>query len=97
YQYFMLRDFYPAGCQPIKDFLIYQIEGLESRVRPDFIDFKEDQVAFFADRFLGKMEVYYVLNTSLAGKYQVLPAQGELMYFPAIRGNSPQDELVIGD
>ncbi|MBN1899638.1 MAG: hypothetical protein JW827_12755 [Spirochaetes bacterium] len=95
YQYVMLEDYYPAGCQPVKDFLTYNIDKGNDTKRADFIDYRDEKVAFFIDFIDKSASLYYVVTPIFKGEYSIVPGMGALMYFPAIRGNSSQIELKI--
>ncbi len=95
YQHLLIEDYYPGGAPPVKDFLIYNINGLSRQNAPDFIDYREEKVAFFIDNLNNRKELYYVVGSIFEGSYKTVPAQGYLMYFPNIRGNSNENSLKI--
>jgi alpha-2-macroglobulin len=92
--YIMVEDYFPAGCIPIKDFLLYNIDTVKDIKLPDFADFRDTKVIFFNARG-GQSTFYYVMMPVFKGNYKVLPAQGSLMYFPDVRGNSNQNDFSI--
>ena len=94
YNYLMVEESYPAGCQPVKDFLLYNIENVEDKDPSDFIDWRDEKVIFFCDQFSAK-KFYYVLSPIYKGDYNILPVTCSAMYFPNIRGNSSDNTLRI--
>jgi len=91
--YIMIEDYMPAGCIAVKDFLLYNIDGI-NRGKPDFIDFRNDRVIFFLNR-ASDIKLYYVVNPVYKGDYKVMPAVASLMYFPVFRGNSDDNSITI--
>ena len=94
YEYVMVEDYFPAGCLPVKDFLLYNIDKVKDVKQPDFTDFRDNRVAFFLTKTNG-ITLYYVVTPVFKGNYKVLPASASLMYFPNIRGNSTQIDFKI--
>ncbi len=56
---------------------------------PASLDYRADKVALFAT-FLpaGSYQYTFTMRAAFAGDYNVLPAQGEMMYFPEVWGRS---------
>jgi uncharacterized protein YfaS (alpha-2-macroglobulin family) len=103
YEYFMLEDPLPAGCEVVKNTDGYTIPG-----EPDYDekarqergyygwywwyadrDVRDEKVSFFA-RYAWKQsyEFTYVMRAQIPGSYTVMPSVGSLMYYPEVRGNS---------
>lgn len=92
--YMFVEDYIPPGCVAADDFLLYNVSGISSRNKPDFIDFRDTKVGFFLDR-ARSVKLYYAVNAVYTGTSAVLPAMGQLMYFPGVTGNSADDKITI--
>ncbi|MEJ2662480.1 MAG: MG2 domain-containing protein [Spirochaetia bacterium] len=92
--YVLIEDYFPSGCTPVKDFKLSSIRGYSNSGRPDYVDFRDEKVAFFYSR-AGSHKIYYVLRPVFEGSYEVMPATASLMYFPSVRGNSTDSHVSI--
>ncbi|MGL4462481.1 MAG: alpha-2-macroglobulin, partial [Planctomycetia bacterium] len=82
FEYVMIEDPKPAGCEPTD-----QQSGYSWGVGRQ--ELRDEKVAFFTS-FLnrGKHMVRYMLRAEAPGVYHALPARAECMYAPLARGNS---------
>jgi hypothetical protein len=56
---------------------------------PSSVDYRDDRVVVFATYLpAGTYEFTFQVRATIPGEYRVLPAQGELMYFPEVWGRS---------
>jgi len=56
---------------------------------PSFVDYRDDKVTLFATYLpAGAYEYTFQVRASLPGEFRVLPAHGEMMYFPEVWGRS---------
>lgn len=111
-EYFILEDMLPSGFEVVKDVQNYEIEG-ENEYRPyyDYYgwgrrpwiwnyadrEYRDEKVAFFVTYVSEKMEFTYIMKAQIPGKYSVMPAQGYLMYYPELAGNTEDIKITIKD
>ena len=104
YEYFLLEDPLPAGCEVVANTDGYTIPGEDGYGgRPDYgyyrmaiwnwwyadRDVRDEKVAFFAREMETRTyEFSYIMRAQIPGRYAVMPAVGMLMYYPEVRGNS---------
>lgn len=65
---------------------------------PASLDYRADKVAMFAT-FLpaGSYQYTFTMRAAFPGEYNVLPAHGEMMYFPEVWGRSAGGTFTIGE
>jgi uncharacterized protein YfaS (alpha-2-macroglobulin family) len=65
---------------------------------PASLDYRADKVAMFAT-FLpaGSYQYTFEMRAAFPGEYNVLPAQGEMLYFPEVWGRSGGEKFTIGE
>ena len=92
YEYVMLQDYIPAGCEFEKD----------NEQRSGYYyywsnkEYRDDRlVVFFGSYSSGERKIVYRLRAETPGNYTAMPARAEMMYFPEIQGNSTQRNLQI--
>ncbi len=105
YEYFMLEDPLPAGCEVVRQTEGYKIPGEEGYSGNSWDgwrwwwvnrDIRDEKVAFFARTIPpGQQEFSYILRAYIPGTYAVMPAVASLMYYPEVRGNSQETALRI--
>ncbi len=111
YEYLMVEDPLPSGCEVIKEDWRYNLLGED--YRDNYYDYewnywfsskeiRDTKVAFFVTRyFYGEeqktAEFTYVLRAQMPGTFHVMPTQAKLMYFPDIGGNSEEYVLSVGE
>lgn len=100
YDYLMLEDPLPSGCEVIKDDWRYNLLGEEYH---DYYDYEwnywfsskeihDTKVAYFITHYdfaegeSREAEIHYVLRAQMPGTYHVMPATAKLMYFPDVYG-----------
>jgi uncharacterized protein YfaS (alpha-2-macroglobulin family) len=102
-EYFILEDMLPSGFEVVKDIQNYEIEG-ENNYSPYYDnygwgrrpwiwnyadkEYRDEKVAFFVTYVSEKMEFSYIMKAQIPGEYSVMPAQGYLMYYPELAGNT---------
>lgn len=101
FEYVMLTDPIPAGCEVATDRSRYPVRG--ERYWWGYYDYDDwgymysgreihdDHVAFFTTYLRDSREYSYVLEPYLPGVYHTMPAVVSLMYFPDKRGHSGED------
>ncbi len=63
---------------------------------PSFLDYRDDKVALFATYLpAGTYEYTFTARAATAGEFRVLPAQGEMMYFPEVWGRSSGELFTV--
>ncbi len=109
YQYFMLEDMLPSGFEIVKDIDKYEIEGENNyKFYGDYYyrpwrwfyadrEYRDEKVSFFVTNANNNMEFSYIMKAQIPGKYTVMPAQGSLMYYPEINGNSKMIDVIVND
>jgi uncharacterized protein YfaS (alpha-2-macroglobulin family) len=96
YEYLILEDFLPAGCEIVEDksdlgrqyrYWWYYCSNREAR---------DEKMVFFSTYVnAGKHTFVYTLRAETPGEYHVMPARASLMYQPDVRGTSPEGRLTI--
>lgn len=113
YEYFMMEDPLPAGCEVITQTDGYNIvgeNGYDQEKEDAYYrgwgwnwwyadrDVRDEKVAFFATRIEPKSyTLTYIMRAQIPGQYSVMPAVASLMYYPDVRGNSGTEKLAIVD
>jgi uncharacterized protein YfaS (alpha-2-macroglobulin family) len=96
YQYIMIEDYIPAGCEIVGDADDSKwLKGYYSRREN-----RDNRVVFFLNDLYytnGHGEIVYTLRAETPGIFHALPAHVEMMYNPHIKGNSDERVLVIKD
>jgi hypothetical protein len=112
YEFFMLEDPLPAGCEVVNNTRGYTIPGeadYDPAAREDQYDWfwywwyadrsvRDEKISFFAREITSSpFEFSYIMRAQIPGRYAVMPSVGMLMYFPEVRGNSDPIAMVITD
>jgi uncharacterized protein YfaS (alpha-2-macroglobulin family)/tetratricopeptide (TPR) repeat protein len=94
FEYVMFEDPKPAGCEPTELQSGYQWGGgLGTHT-----ELRDEKVAFFASYLpQGKHTIAYRLRAEIPGEFHALPAFGECMYTPFVKGNSASSIIRIVD
>jgi len=109
YEYFMLEDPLPAGCEVIRDESGYNFidtagySGVGRRRFPGrrssgyaAKEIRDEKVAFFATKLsAGTHEFRYLLRAQIPGDYHVMPTIATLMYYPEYQGNGDETRMRI--
>lgn len=102
-KYFLLEDYYPAGCEAVTDDESYFISG------DDFYtgtvnwwyagkEYRDERIAISMDYLdKGSAVFKYILRAQNPGTYGVAPAEAYLMYFPERYGRTEDATIVITD
>ena len=105
----MLEDMLPSGIEVVKDENKYEIEGENDYRYHDYWggrhwrwfysdrEYRDEKVAFFVTYGSQRMEFSYIIKAQIPGKYNIMPSQASLMYYPEINGNSMGYKAVIKD
>jgi uncharacterized protein YfaS (alpha-2-macroglobulin family) len=105
YEYVMVTDPIPAGCEVAKNRDRYRIRN--ERYWWGYYDYSDygymysgreihdDHTAFFVSRLWGNRVFTYVLEPYLPGTYHTMPAEVSLMYFPDKRGHSAEHVITV--
>jgi uncharacterized protein YfaS (alpha-2-macroglobulin family) len=112
YEYFMLEDPLPAGCEVVLNTQGYTIPGeadYKGNMQEDsFIstwdwwyaerNVRDEKISFFAPELPSTpFEFSYVMRAQIPGHYAVMPSIGMLMYYPEVRGNGDAISMTITD
>jgi uncharacterized protein YfaS (alpha-2-macroglobulin family) len=96
YQYFILEDMLPSGCEVVED-----KSDLDQRWRHWWAycsnrEARDTRMVFFSS-YLGaaKHTFVYTLRAETPGEFHVMPAVASLMYQPDVRGTSAEDRLTV--
>ncbi|MBY0586039.1 hypothetical protein K2X85_02620 [bacterium] len=94
FEYVLFEDPKPAGCEPTELQSGYRWgNGMGSHT-----ELRDEKVAFFASYLpQGKHAISYQLRAEIPGEFSALPAFGECMYTPFVRGNSASQRIRIVD
>lgn len=110
YDYFILEDPLPAGCEVVTNTDGYTIAGEaeydeQARSRRNWWawrwwyadrDVRDEKVSFFAREISSApFEFSYVMRAQIPGAYSVMPSLAMLMYYTDVRGNSDATSLTI--
>jgi|GEM_PF-271271 len=110
YEYVMLEDPLPAGCEVVANTTGYTIAGEReydeaARNAADYgrwwwwyadRSVRDEKVTFFARWMTAQpYEFTYVMRAQIPGTYSVMPSVGALMYYPEVRGNGGALTLTI--
>jgi uncharacterized protein YfaS (alpha-2-macroglobulin family) len=100
-KYFLLEDYYPAGCEAITDDENYVISG-DDFYSGDWYwwfagrEYRDERIAISMDSVNPGTYVFkYIMRAQNPGTYGVMPAEGYLMYFPARSGRTGSNRFVI--
>jgi len=93
----MVTSPHAAGFEPDREFATtWAGESPATAVEPDHADRLDDRTVFFVRRLPAGTHVFrHRVRAVHAGAFTALPAQAELMYFPATRGNGAGEVLEI--
>lgn len=100
-EYALLEDMLPAGFEPLTPQELQQLGALRyegDANQPSAITRLDDRVALAKTALLGSNfspRAFY--RAVFPGKYQVMPAQGGLMYYPESFAYSAMDAITISD
>lgn len=94
FEYLLFEDPKPAGCEPVNLQSGYQWGGGFGA----HTELRDEKVAFFASYLnQGKHAISYRLRAEIPGEFHALPAHGECMYAPFVRGNGDSNIIRIVD
>lgn len=94
YEYLVLSDPRPAGCEAVALRSGYRSDGGLRRYQ----ELRDEAVICYIRRLpRGTHSLSYQLRCQVPGSFSALPAQIEAMYAPALRGNSEELRLEIRD
>ncbi|KAJ3046708.1 hypothetical protein HK102_013105, partial [Quaeritorhiza haematococci] len=84
-------DFKAAGFEPVE-----VRSGYNGNDMGAYVEYRDERVAFLVPRLSrGKHSVAYRLRAEIPGKFHALPARGEAMYAPELKGNSDEVRLEV--
>ncbi len=99
-RYFMLEDYFPAGCEVVKD--KSDMAGVYGGMYRRWWGYcsnresRDEKMVFFSSWLgAGKRTFVYTLRAETPGEYGVMPARGSLMYEPDLRGSCAKGRLVV--
>lgn len=93
YEYLMLEDRKPAGCEALEVRSGYNGNDLGA-----YVEYRDDRVNLFVRRLArGKHSVSYRLRAEIPGKFSALPTEVSAMYAPELKANSDEFKLRISD
>ncbi|HVJ82533.1 MAG TPA: MG2 domain-containing protein [Planctomycetia bacterium] len=94
FEYVMIEDPKPAGCEPTELLSGHDWGGGLSGHR----EMRDQKVGFFVTYLnRGSYEIRYRLRAEIPGKFHALPTQAECMYAPLVKGNGPSAKMTIAD
>jgi uncharacterized protein YfaS (alpha-2-macroglobulin family) len=103
YTYFLIEDYFPAGCEPITDDDNYIIAG------DDYYDggyhywyagreIRDERIGLSRTYMReGTHSFKYILRAQIPGVFEVMPSEASLMYYPDRYGRTGSGELVINE
>lgn len=89
-EYIMIEDYIPAGCE------IIDRDSVNSWYSHK--EFRDEKAVFFITKYYyhsSKKTIQYRLRAEIPGKYEILPARAESMYFPEVRANTASSRVSI--
>ncbi len=93
YEYILLEDMKPAGCEPVAIRSGYNDNALRA-----YMELRDDRVSLFVARMArGRHSVSYRLRAETPGKFSALPTRISAMYAPELKGNSDELKLQIAE
>jgi hypothetical protein len=93
YEYLLFEDMKPAGFETLG-----VRSGYNGNDMGAYVEFRDDRVCFFVRALArGKHSVSYRMRAEIPGKFSALPARGEAMYAPELKGNSDEIKLAVTD
>ncbi|HEV7282752.1 MAG TPA: MG2 domain-containing protein [Pirellulaceae bacterium] len=93
YEYLVFEDAKAAGCEPVDVQSGYRNDGMHA-----YVEFRDEKVTFFVRQLArGTHSLRYRVRAEIPGKFSALPAVGQGMYSPELRGNSDEMKLGIED
>ncbi|HSD63117.1 MAG TPA: hypothetical protein VLB50_04935, partial [Ignavibacteriaceae bacterium] len=60
-------------------------------------EYRDEKVAFFVTDCTDKMEFSYIIKAQMPGAFTIPAAQGYLMYYPEVGGNSSTISIKVID
>jgi len=93
YEYLLIEDPKPAGCEPVDRQSGYLREGLRA-----YRELRDQRISLFVQHLArGQHSLSYRLRAEIPGRFSALPARIEAMYAPELRGNSGKRSIAIRD
>jgi len=100
-KYFLLEDYYPAGCEAITDDKNYVISG-DNLYTGDANwwyagkEYRDERIALSMDYLDKGTAIFkYILRAQNPGTFRVMPAEAYLMYFPGRSGHTDGATMII--
>jgi hypothetical protein len=94
YEYLMLEDFKPAGCEGVD----LQSGYLWNQGLPVYREFRDEKAAFYLEHLpRGQRTLTYRLRAEIPGRFSALPAVITGMYAPELKGNSSGRVVRVGE
>ncbi|QDS98988.1 alpha-2-macroglobulin family protein [Adhaeretor mobilis] len=93
YEYILLEDRKPAGCEAVE-----VRSGYNGNALGAYVEYRDERVNLFVRRLArGKHSVSYRLRAEIPGKFSALPTEVSAMYAPELKANSDEFKLRIKD
>ena len=99
YEYVMIEDPIPAGCEIVKEDSFYGLWGCRGRWRWWYsrIEARDDKVCVAATYLRGGQAIQYTLRAETPGDFHVLPTFAYNMYATEIAGSSGENRIKVTD
>lgn len=94
YEYLMLEDFKPAGCEAVdlQSGYVWD-QGLNA-----YREFRDEKVSYYIENLpRGRHSMTYRLRAEIPGRFSALPSVISGMYAPELKGNSEERKVSIAD
>lgn len=93
YEYLLIEDPKPAGCEPVE-----VRSGYNGNALGAYVEYRDQQVLMYLRNLpRGERTVTYRLRAETPGRFAALPTQIGAMYAPELRGNSDELKLNVVD
>ena len=93
YEYILLEDFKPAGCEPVD-----LRSGYNGNAFGAYVEFRDDRTAFLLQALpRGRRSATYRVRAEIPGRFSALPTIITGMYAPELRANADEIKIVILD
>jgi len=93
YEYLVIEDMRPAGCEAVEVRSGYISRGLRS-----YVEFRDNRTTFnLTNLARGRHSTSYRVRAEIPGRFSALPAVLQAVYAPELRANSDEAKVQIRD
>lgn len=97
WQYLVVDDPIPAGCEPVSRPELFELEKPDPWWIGAQREYRDDRVVTFLEDFtLGRYDFGYLLRVVTPGVFRAMPAKIEPMYVPGVSASSTAQAVTVG-